>query len=118
MTGNFTLLRVEGVLLYIIREDSNSSPLGLESLQKIQIYQKKVFKSLLNQLKIYKLSRRETPFFSICEITKKIKYGFALPLKSRYKNRFLSTCRNRAKTSGPIQDRNIFASYPKAPKLP
>ena len=43
-----------------IREDSNSSLMGWESHEKIQIYQKRVFKILAYQLKIYKLSRRET----------------------------------------------------------
>ena len=49
-------------ILYI-REDSNSSRMGRESHRKIQIYQKRVLKILAYQLKIYKLSRRETFYF-------------------------------------------------------
>ena len=60
-TSQFTKGRNRFILY--IREDSNSSLMGSETHRKIQIYEKRVFKNLANQLKIYKLSRRETLYF-------------------------------------------------------
>ena len=67
--------QITTVLFYIF-EKTQSYGLREPSKGTNIIYQKRVFENLANQLKIYKIPRRETIFFYLWD-NLKIRYGFA-----------------------------------------